>query len=338
MKRGEKSSLEEMNYAVKKIDEWYKRNTKTLSIFTAPFNTNYIFTDLIINVLKEREKVLYISEKEIEETHLIQRLRSKNRNFTYSHIREGMGEYGVTFVNYNDLNKITGTYKLVIFDDITSLSTLSLDSLRSGYERTLKLGDRIILYTIEPITPTGERLEISLIGKSLPYVEPRIITTRIDLNKDIPYILYDYLKWFRDNKSRVMIYVPSEEKLRLVYDYYENALKMDGVKVIKLSKTQDSKSLKNVLKIRDKAIFIITDCMEDNLESSNIENAVILFSDDFRYNYKKIIYLCGEIGRINKNLPEVLFVSKEISSDMDRIKDFTRVFNKKLWERKLKIF
>lgn len=338
MKRGENSSLEELNYAVKKIDEWYRRNVKTISIFTAPFNTNLIFIDLIINVLREKNNVLYISEKNCEDDHLVEKLREKNKYFTYSHISEGEGKTGVTFVNYKDLDKIRGIYKLVIFDDINSFSSLNQDSLRRGYEQAIKLGERVVIYTIEPITQLGDRLEISLIGKEKPYVEPRIITTRIDLNKDIPYMLYDYLKWFRDNKSRVIIYVPSEDKLDIVYDYYENKLKMDGVKVVKLSRAEKKKDLKKVLKIKDKSIFIITDCMEDNLESSNVENAVILFADDIRYNYKKIIYLCGEIGRVNKHLPEVIFVSRDISENMDKVKDFTRVFNQKVWEKKLRIF
>lgn len=338
MRRGVKSSLEEMNYATKNISEWYRRNVKTLSVFTAPYNTNFIFTDIIIDVLKEKNNILYISGIDSEDSNLIDELKTRKKNLTYSHIIDGSGDTGITFVDYRDLNKISGKYKLVIIDEISKFSTLSTEDLRSCYEKALKIADKVIVYTIEPITPLGERLEIASIGKMNPYVEPRVITTRIDLNKDIPYILYDYLKWFRDSKSRIIIYTPSEEKLELAYNYYENKLKMDGVKIIKLSKTDDKKVLKNVLKIKDKAIFIVTDYMEDNLENSKIENAVILFADDIRYDYKKIVYLCGEIGRINKALPEVLFVSREVSESMDKVKDITRVFNKKLWERKLRVF
>lgn len=329
------NSSQEMNYASKKILDWYKRDVKTLSIFTEPFNSNFIFVDLITDIIKDRKNVLYVSGEDFDDSFIVNKLKRQNKYITYSKIREGTGETKITFCSYFDIHKIGGEYELVILDDISCFSKITLEELKEFYEAVLKLGKRIIVYSMEPVTVLGERIEISSIKKKHPYVEPRIITTRIDLNKDIPYILYDYLKWFKENKSHVMIYVPSYEKLESTYNYY-NKLKLNDVKVMKLSRKEEEKTLKDALKIKDKAIFIITDYMEDNLEGSRIDNAIVLFAD--KYNYKSLIYLCGKIGSINNRLPEVIFVSKDVNNDMDKVRDFTRVFNKKIWERKLKIF
>jgi hypothetical protein len=60
-----------------------------------------------------------------------------------------------------------------------------------------------------------------------------------------------------------------------------------------------------------------------------------MFSDNERYNYKKILYICGQIRNINQKLPEVLLVSNDVSNDMDKAKNMARDFNKKVWEKRL---
>ncbi|MGL4108956.1 hypothetical protein [Clostridium sp. LP20] len=335
MDRKEKIFSEEIEYSVKKISQWYRKNTKTLSIITSPFNNNYILEDVILEVLNNRKNVLYVWGQNGEDRTLIEELKKIKKNITYSTIDSGESKSNITFVNYKNIGNISGKYELTIFDDISNFSTLSKEALRTKYENLIKISNRMILYTIEPITTLGDKLEVAPICSKNPFVEPRFITTRIDLNKDIPYILYDYLKWFRDKRKNIIIYVPSKEKLSLVYDYYANKLKIEGVKVIAISRRDDKKNIKNVLKIKDKATFIITDFMEESLKDLKIDNAIVLFSDDEKYNYKKFLYLCGEIGKININLPEVLFVSREVSEEMEIAKDMARDFNKKIWEKRL---
>jgi late competence protein required for DNA uptake (superfamily II DNA/RNA helicase) len=114
---------------------------------------------------------------------------------------------------------VTKKYDLAILDDVSNYSYLDNYDLKGTYEYTLEISKRSILYAIEPVIPIGEKIQLTNIFKEVPFIEPRIITTRIDLNKDIPYILYDYLKWFRDEKKRVIIFVPDRDKLDIVYDY-----------------------------------------------------------------------------------------------------------------------
>lgn len=49
---------EELNYADKQISLWYRKNDKTLSILTIPFNTTLIFKEIILELIKEKEDSL----------------------------------------------------------------------------------------------------------------------------------------------------------------------------------------------------------------------------------------------------------------------------------------
>lgn len=331
-----KVNQEDLKYAVDKIDYWYKKNTKFLTIVTVPFNTSCIFSNIITRISEDDGNILYVWGKNRENRELITALRELDINISHSYIENGKPTTKLTFINYKNLNSIEDKYDLVIFDDVTYFSKLTNNNLRELLEMCIKLGERVLLYGIEKNSLIGEKFELASYNYKQPFVEPRIIETRIDLNIDIPYSLYDYIKWFKDNKHKVAIYVPDKEKLNNVYDYFENKLKLSDVKIIKVSKQEEIKRCERVSKYKDKAIFIITNKMEELLEYCYMDDAIVLFSDNEVYNYKKLLYICGQMGSINTKLPEVLFVANDESEDMDKARIMARNFNKKVWEKRLR--
>ena len=46
-----KVTQEDLKYAYNKIDYWYKKNIRFLTIITVPFNTPCIFLNIINNIL-----------------------------------------------------------------------------------------------------------------------------------------------------------------------------------------------------------------------------------------------------------------------------------------------
>jgi hypothetical protein len=80
----------------------------------------------------------------------------------------------------------------------------------------------------------------------------------------------------------------------------------------------------------------VTNKIEELLEACYIDDIVIMFSDSERYNYKKILYICGQIRNMKSELPEVLLVSNDISEDMEKAKNMAREFNKRVWEKRLR--
>ncbi|MBE6090432.1 MAG: hypothetical protein E7206_20835 [Clostridium beijerinckii] len=330
-----KVTLEDLKYAFDKIDYWYKKNIKFLTVITVPFNTSCVFSKIISKVSQNNGRVLYVWGKEGENKELVNITREMYSDITHSYIVREISNTKLTFIHYNNLMKIKQNYDLVIFDDITYFSNLSNVNIREMLEMCSNIGERVLLYSIEKTTLVGEKFELAAYNYKKPFVEPRVLTTRIDLNSDIPFSLYDYLKWFRENSHKVAIYVPNKEKLDIVYDYFCNKLKLSNVKVIKVSGNDDIKKSEKVSKYKDKAIFIITNKIEELLEYCYMDDAVVLFADNERYTYKKLLYICGQIRNVNLKLPEVLLVSNDISEDIEKAKNMSRDFNKKVWEKRL---
>ncbi|MEW9925714.1 hypothetical protein AB2T63_17655 [Clostridium butyricum] len=331
-----KVNKEDLKYVIQKIDYWYKKHIKFLTIITVPFNTACIFSDIIDKASKNGERVLYVWGKERENRELVNSIREFNSQITYSYFKESDSNSQLTFVNYNSLRNLNNQYDLVIFDDITYFSNISNEKLFEYVREYENIGKRIIVYNIERLPIIGEKIELSAYNYEQPFVEPRVMTTRIDLNIDIPYSLYDYINWFKDNNHKVAILVPDKEKVKLVYEYFEHKLRLSEVKIIKILEKNEMKRLERVLKYKDKSIFIITNQSEELLENCYIDDAVVIFADNIFFNYKKILYICGAMRNINYNIPEVLLVSNSISEDIDKAKDIARQFNKIVWEKSLK--
>lgn len=331
-----KVTQQDLKYAFEKIDYWYKKNIKFLTIVTVPFNTACVFSKIISKVCGDKRKVLYVWGKSGENKELISAINELDSNITHCYIEKGVSTKDITFIHYSNLFKVQNEYNLVVFDDITSFSNLSSINVRELLDICAEVGERVLLYSIEKIALIGEKIELAAYNYNKPFVEPRMLTTRIDLNTDIPFTLYDYLKWFKENNHKVVIYVPDKEKIDLVYDYFLNKLKISNVRIMKASRENEIKVCEKVSKYKEKAIFIITNKMEELLEYCNMDDAVVLFSDNERYTYKKILYICGQIRNMNLNLPEVLLVSNDESEDMEKAKNMARNFNKKVWEKHLR--
>lgn len=331
-----KVKKEDLKYAVQKIDYWYKKHIKFLTIITVPFNTSCIFADIIDKLSRSGERVLYVWGKDMENRELINSLREFNSQISYSYFNKSDSNTSLIFVNYKNLDNVHEEYDLVIYDDITYFSNLSNSRLLEYVKEYGHIGKRSIVYSIEKLPIIGEKFELSAYNYEQPFVEPRVMPTRIDLNTDIPYTLYDYLKWFKESNHKVAILVPDNEKVKSVYEYFDNKLKLSNVKVIKALEKNSIKKIERVLKYKDKSIFIITNQVEELLESCYIDDVVILFSDNIVFNYKRLLYICGAMRNMNYSVPEVLLVSNSVSEEMDKAKDIARQFNKIVWEKSLR--
>ena len=50
----------ELNNTFKEINAWYKKKTKVLNIKSRPFNTAFIFYDILNKIINENGNVLYV--------------------------------------------------------------------------------------------------------------------------------------------------------------------------------------------------------------------------------------------------------------------------------------
>ena len=166
-----------------------------------------------------------------------------------------------------------------------------------------------------------------------PIIEPRLMNTRIRLEENIPLSLFEYFKWFKENKRIVLIIVPSEEKLNKVYNHYYEVLRQLGIRVVRYTKNQNFNFIKEIIDGYSDALFIVTNNCGQYMNSIVNINIIVLFADDIYYSYKKIVYMCGSINSTREIQSELIMVSKDISQDMDNAKSITREFNRRLWEK-----
>lgn len=327
----------EFNNFTSRINKWYNKQSKILTIITNPYNSTLIFIDLIERILKENKKILYIWGGNEPNKDIVEILKERNLNFTYSYIEEKEGKEDLTFLNFTSTSKIKKNYDLCIFDDISIYSKISKEDLRKCVEDLYLYGNRMIIFSIEKVVNMGKSIFLSDLKRSKPFVEPRIITTRVKLDEDIPYTLYDYLMWFKSNNRKVIIFVPTEEKINKLYNYYKEELKIKDVRIIKFLKGDNLKEIELIYKLKNKSVFVITNNIRSYAKETNDIDIVALFSDDIFYSYKRIIYFCSDVGKNVKDdkMGEVILVAKEISKDMDLAKDMTRGYNKEIWEKGL---
>ena len=330
-------NLKEFNNCTSKISKWYNKQSKILSIVTNPYNTSLIFLNIIKSLIKEKSKILYVWNGDGYNRELIESLKKDGLSFKYSYMEEKEVNDNLVFVNFKNIRNIKGCYDLCIIDDISKYSTFSKEEIREYIEYLYIYSKRIISYSIEKIINMGTSFNISDLIRRKVFIEPRIITTRVKLDEDMPYTLYDYLMWFKSNNRKVIIYAPNEEKINKIFNYYTNELKIKDIKIIKFLKNNTVKDIEYIYKIKNKSVFIITNNIREYSKGESGIDIVVLFADESFYNYKKIIYFCADVGKNikNKNIGEVLLVGRDISEDMDLAKDMTRGYNKNIWERGL---
>lgn len=326
-------NYKELNSAFKKINNWYDKKTKVLTVKTRPFNTSIVFSNLINRVLYNNGKILYVwgcTDKE--------QIKKRKREYYNILIDEQKKNHigdDIKFITIDLLEEVYDDFDLVIFDDISIFSSISKNRLREAVEDVYWRSSKIIIYSSEYVFPIGSKMELVYLVDNVPIVEPRFVLTRIRLENDIPLALYEYLKWFKKNKKRALIIVSSEYMLNKIYNNYYNTLKNDDIRVVKYVKEQNFGFVEDILEGYNDSIFIVTNSIGNYINFIDDLNIVMLFSDNESFSYKEIIYLCGALRVSNEFLPEILLVSKEISDDMDKSKNITRGFNQSLWERKL---
>lgn len=323
----------ELNNTFKGINAWYKKKTKVLNIKSRPFNTAFIFYDILNKIINENGSVLYVictTEEDFA-------VKNKNEYYerTIGKVVDGNKGGNVKFIFIDEINFINESYDLVIFDDITIFSKINSEKLRQYVEKIYWKCKKIIIYSCDKVFPIGEKMELIYLTLPVPMIEPRIISTRIKLEEDIPLVLYDYIKWYKDNRKNVLIVVPNESKLEKVYQSYKNTLKISNIRVVKYSKNDSFEFVKNIIDEENETILIVTDLLGSYINNIGDLNVIILFADDASYNYKKIVYTCGAINTKVNNLSEVLLVSRDISLEMDKSREIIRGFNKSLWDKRV---
>jgi late competence protein required for DNA uptake (superfamily II DNA/RNA helicase) len=314
---------------------WISGKEKILNIISIPYNSAMIFTDIILNIISENKRILYITEENERNINIIECIKKGSSFRDYSYLRKNNSRLNTAthllISNYERALQIDINYDYVIYDDIGSFPKYSKFEILELLATYYKNGSRIVCRSIEPIFQNARIIDIPIKDSRTPIAEPRIITTRIDVNKDIPYVAYEYLVWSIKSDRKVIIYVPDEERAENVYKYLINLRDSLHNNIMYFKNIDDLKLLQNFIK--NKKGIIIMDCMNELDVDFKDTDIMVYFADDRVFDYKKLIYFCGKVGRTSDSgSGEVVFLARESTKDMEIAKDIARSFNKQAWE------
>ena len=125
-------NYKELSNVFKKINKWYSKKTKVLSIKTRPFNTVEIFSNILNKVVCNDSNILYVfcSQKE--------KCAYEKQRELYGYISDTIEtekiENKIKCIFIDEINEIDSLYDLVVFDDISLFSKASNQYIREAIE------------------------------------------------------------------------------------------------------------------------------------------------------------------------------------------------------------
>ncbi|MBV4430433.1 hypothetical protein KM803_03680 [Clostridium tyrobutyricum] len=323
---------EEKTRVEQDIIKWINRKKKFLNIISVPYNSTEIFIEIIQKYMKEDKKVIYITYEKPGQISIISNIKKYTNLKDYSYIKKFTNNNSnLKICSLETATKIDQKFDLIIYDDISSFSYHNRYEILDILDKLAYENSRIISYSIEEILKNADYIIIPLKNNKFPIVEPRTVITRINISKDIPFVIYDYLKWSINAGRKVIIYVPDYIKVREVSSYIRQYCKYILKNIMCFERERPDEKVISKFFNMENAV-LITDYFGDLI--SHIENSdiMIYFADNKSFNYKEFIYLCASVARDKKNLKgEVIFLANYETKEMEKAKCIARNFNKEAW-------
>lgn len=329
-----KVSFMEENKNIKRIiSKWIRNNDKFLNIISVPYNSTEIFIEVIEQCLLKGKKILYITDENKNNASIVSNIKKylDLRHFLYIDNIKNKIKFNFKICSYDAAENLSGNFDLAIYDDISKFSIRSKNDILSILNKLGSVCRKIICYSIEKVHENAVYAVMPLNGSSVPMIEPRTVLTRLDINKEIPFVVYDYIKWSVKMKRKVMICVPDEEKISGVSKYMEQYCRSFFKNTICLNDEFDKESISK-FENAESAVFVTNhfECFVPGLKHIDI---MVYFADNKHFSYKDFIYLCGSVQRGEENLKgEVVFLANCDTLNMEKARNITRNFNKKAWD------
>lgn len=304
-----------MNRYSNMLRKWYiRREDKFINLICEPYQNLEFVYELVKDCLKNGEKVLYVGKsKKVCRVDVVNSI-----NFYFS--------------SFENIFRIKEKFDLIIFDDVSLYSNKNILECNEDLIYLKNLCEKIIICSVDKIFNNIEHKEVLNKNRKVHFLEPRLITTRVNLEKAMPYILYEYIEWFIREKRVLVIYVPKEINKEYVYDYYTKDLKLeDKVRILKGDKNTSLLKIMEESKYRKEGIIYITDSLHDYFDYNPNCDLIIYFFNKESINYKKIIFACGSLGKNKCQNREVILLSNYENEQIEIARRLARSFNETLW-------
>lgn len=297
------------------LKKWYvKSNDRFINLICEPYQKLNFIESLISDCLINNEKVLYVGKS---------RKVCKN---------EQLNSMNFDFVNFNNIFNIKKNFDLIIYDDVSLYSNKSSIECNEDLMYLKRLSKKIVICSVDKVFNNIKHIEILNNQRKTHFLEPRLITTRVNLENSMPYTLYDYIEWFIREKRILVVYVPNKFNLNKIYEYYTEDLNLENkVKIVKEDKKNSFLNIVNESRFKKEGIIFITDSLHEYFDSIPECDMVIYSFEKDIVDYKKIIFACGALCKNKCTGREVILLSNEEGDNIETARRLARGFNKTLW-------
>ena len=297
------------------LKKWYvKSNDRFINLICEPYQKLNFIESLIGDCLINNEKVLYVGKS---------RKVCKN---------EQLNSMNFDFINFNNIFNIKKNFDLIIYDDVSLYSNKSSIECNEDLMYLKRLSKKIVICSVDKVFNNIKHIEILNNQRKTHFLEPRLITTRVNLETSMPYTLYDYIEWFIREKRILVVYVPNKFNLNKIYEYYTEDLNLENkVKIVKEDKKNSFLKIVNESRFKKEGVIFITDSLHEYFDSiAECDMVIYSFEKDI-VDYKKIIFACGALCKNKCNGREVILLSNEEGDNIETARRLARGFNKTLW-------
>ena len=297
------------------LKKWYvKSNERFINLICEPYQKLNFIEDLISDCLINNEKVLYVG---------------KSRKVCKSEQLNSMNFY---FSNFNNIFNIKKKFDLIIYDDVSLYSNKSSIECNEDLMYLKRLSKKIVICSVDKVFNNIKHIEILNNQRKAHFLEPRLITTRVNLETSMPYTLYDYIEWFIREKRILVVYVPNKFNLNKIYEYYTEDLNLENkVKIVKEDKKNSFLKIVNESRFKKEGVIFMTDSLHEYFDSIPECDMVIYSFEKDIVDYKKIIFACGALCKDKCTGREVILLSNEEGDNIETARRLARGFNKTLW-------
>ena len=297
------------------LKKWYvKSNERFINLICEPYQKLNFIEDLISDCLINNEKVLYVG---------------KSRKVCKSEQLNSMNFY---FSNFNNIFNIKKKFDLIIYDDVSLYSNKSSIECNEDLMYLKRLSKKIVICSVDKVFNNIKHIEILNNQRKAHFLEPRLITTRVNLETSMPYTLYDYIEWFIREKRILVVYVPNKFNLNKIYEYYTEDLNLENkVKIVKEDKKNSFLKIVNESRFKKEGVIFMTDSLHEYFDSIPECDMVIYSFEKDIVDYKKIIFACGALCKDKCTGREVILLSNEEGDNIETARRLARGFNETLW-------
>ena len=297
------------------LKKWYvKSNDRFINLICEPYQKLNFIESLIGDCLINNEKVLYVGKS---------RKVCKN---------EQLNSMNFDFINFNNIFNIKKNFDLIIYDDVSLYSNKSSIECNEDLMYLKRLSKKIVICSVDKVFNNIKHIEILNNQRKTHFLDPRLITTRVNLETSMPYTLYDYIEWFIREKRILVVYVPNKFNLNKIYEYYTEDLNLENkVKIVKEDKKNSFLNIVNESRFKKEGIIFITDSLHEYFDSIPECDMVIYSFEKDIVDYKKIIFACGALCKDKCTGREVILLSNEEGDNIETARRLARGFNKTLW-------